>query len=220
MMLPNLRTGRTLEKELSLCILLEMQKIDRKLKTRPLFIVPWGKVFRAQVLGIVDISVSKIGVLYFNAVPVMVESNPSSNRLCLNVEVEEHSLGDLNEPASYKAVMLDSESNKWVDAMNAEIQSMMDNMVMFYVPGSIFLLVVRPLGAGALRKTTDMDWINLESVSMKDLGDTKMDKFQIVGHPHARRLDLNKSQGAQTPKEVNRMKNVPYASAVGVDPTP
>ncbi|GJV89566.1 hypothetical protein Tco_1533504 [Tanacetum coccineum] len=29
------------------------------------------------------------------------------------------------------------------------------------------------------------------------------------------RLDLNKSQGAQTPNEVNRMKNVPYASAVG-----
>ncbi|GKF70829.1 hypothetical protein Tco_0203886 [Tanacetum coccineum] len=29
------------------------------------------------------------------------------------------------------------------------------------------------------------------------------------------RLDLNKSQGAQTPKEVNRKKNVPYASAVG-----
>ncbi|GJV71746.1 retrotransposon protein, putative, ty1-copia subclass [Tanacetum coccineum] len=51
------------------------------------------------------------------------------NHLCLNVEVEEHSLGDLNEPASYKAAMLDSESNKWIDAMNAEIQSMMDNMV-------------------------------------------------------------------------------------------
>nr|GEW35205.1 hypothetical protein [Tanacetum cinerariifolium] len=34
------------------------------------------------------------------------------NRLCLNIEVEEHSPGDLNEPASYKAVMLDSESNK------------------------------------------------------------------------------------------------------------
>ncbi|GJW60437.1 retrotransposon protein, putative, ty1-copia subclass [Tanacetum coccineum] len=51
------------------------------------------------------------------------------NRLCLNVEVEEHSLGDLNEPTSYKAAMLDSESNKWIDAMNAEIQSMMDNMV-------------------------------------------------------------------------------------------
>nr|GEZ56382.1 zinc finger, CCHC-type [Tanacetum cinerariifolium] len=31
------------------------------------------------------------------------------DRLCLNVEVEKHSLGDLNEPASYKAAMLDSE---------------------------------------------------------------------------------------------------------------
>ncbi|GJY99151.1 hypothetical protein Tco_0516581 [Tanacetum coccineum] len=50
------------------------------------------------------------------------------NRLCLNIEVEEHSLGDLNEPTSYKAAMLDSDSNKWIDAMNAEIQSMMDNM--------------------------------------------------------------------------------------------
>ncbi|GJX43240.1 retrotransposon protein, putative, ty1-copia subclass [Tanacetum coccineum] len=34
------------------------------------------------------------------------------NRLCLDVEAEEHSLGDLNEPTSYKAAMLDSESNK------------------------------------------------------------------------------------------------------------
>ncbi|GJT94397.1 retrotransposon protein, putative, ty1-copia subclass [Tanacetum coccineum] len=49
--------------------------------------------------------------------------------LCLNVEVEEHSLGDLNEPTSYKVAMLDSESNKWIDAMNAEMQSMIDNMV-------------------------------------------------------------------------------------------
>ncbi|GJX90352.1 retrotransposon protein, putative, ty1-copia subclass [Tanacetum coccineum] len=50
------------------------------------------------------------------------------DRLCLNVEVEEHSLGDLNEPIRYKAAMLDSESNKWIDAMNVEIQSMIDNM--------------------------------------------------------------------------------------------
>ncbi|GJZ50274.1 hypothetical protein Tco_0604464 [Tanacetum coccineum] len=36
------------------------------------------------------------------------------------------------------------------------------------------------------------------------------------GHiPMQERLDLNKSQGAQTPKEVNLMKNVHYASAVG-----
>ncbi|GKE70966.1 hypothetical protein Tco_1529038 [Tanacetum coccineum] len=36
------------------------------------------------------------------------------------------------------------------------------------------------------------------------------------GHiPMQERLDLNKTQGASTPKEVKRMQNVPYASAVG-----
>ncbi|GJV18232.1 retrotransposon protein, putative, ty1-copia subclass, partial [Tanacetum coccineum] len=79
------------------------------------------------------------------------------NRLCLNVEVEEHSLGDLNEPTSYKAAMLDLESNKWIDAMNAEIQSMMDNMV--------WVLVDLPLGCKTVgskwlfKKKTDMDGI-------------------------------------------------------------
>ncbi|GKD06559.1 retrotransposon protein, putative, ty1-copia subclass [Tanacetum coccineum] len=79
------------------------------------------------------------------------------NRLCLNVEAEEHSLGDLNEPTSYKAAMLDSESNKWIDAMNAEIQSMMDNMV--------WVLVDLPPGCKTVgskwifKKKTDMDGI-------------------------------------------------------------
>nr|GEW60833.1 putative retrotransposon Ty1-copia subclass protein [Tanacetum cinerariifolium] len=41
----------------------------------------------------------------------------------------EHSLGDLNEPANYKAALLDPESNKWLDAMNAEMQSMKENQV-------------------------------------------------------------------------------------------
>ncbi|GJU47450.1 hypothetical protein Tco_1204716 [Tanacetum coccineum] len=36
------------------------------------------------------------------------------------------------------------------------------------------------------------------------------------GHiPMQERLDLNKTQGASTPKEVKRMQNVPYASTVG-----
>ncbi|GJY61719.1 retrotransposon protein, putative, ty1-copia subclass [Tanacetum coccineum] len=56
-------------------------------------------------------------------------THQAPNFLCLNVEVEEHSLGDLNEPTNYKAIMLDPESNKWLDAMNAEMQSMKDNQV-------------------------------------------------------------------------------------------
>ncbi|GJU62272.1 putative reverse transcriptase domain-containing protein [Tanacetum coccineum] len=43
----------------------------------------------------------------------------------------------------------------------------------------------------------------------------KMDNSKCGTIPMQEKLDLNKSQGAQTPKEVNRMKNVPYASAVG-----
>ncbi|GKB92069.1 retrotransposon protein, putative, ty1-copia subclass [Tanacetum coccineum] len=56
-------------------------------------------------------------------------TSQAPNCASLNIEAEEHSQGDLNEPTSYKAAMLDSESNKWIDAMNPEIQSMMDNMV-------------------------------------------------------------------------------------------
>ncbi|GJZ18624.1 retrotransposon protein, putative, ty1-copia subclass [Tanacetum coccineum] len=79
------------------------------------------------------------------------------DHLCLNVEAEEHSLRDLNEPTSYKAPMLDSESNKWIDDMNAEIQSMMDNMV--------WVLVDLPPGCKTIRskwifkEKTDMDGI-------------------------------------------------------------
>nr|GEZ81292.1 hypothetical protein [Tanacetum cinerariifolium] len=51
------------------------------------------------------------------------------DRLCLNVGVEEHSLGDLNEPTNYKAVMLDLESDKCLDAINAEMQSIKGNQV-------------------------------------------------------------------------------------------
>ncbi|GJX44584.1 retrotransposon protein, putative, ty1-copia subclass [Tanacetum coccineum] len=58
-----------------------------------------------------------------------VRSHRALERLCINVEVEEHSLGDLNEPTNYKATMLDPESNKWLDAMNAKMQFMKDNQV-------------------------------------------------------------------------------------------
>ncbi|GKC56028.1 retrotransposon protein, putative, ty1-copia subclass [Tanacetum coccineum] len=42
---------------------------------------------------------------------------------------EEHELGDFNEPPNYKAALSDLESNKWLDVMNVEIQSMKDNQV-------------------------------------------------------------------------------------------
>nr|GEY88403.1 hypothetical protein [Tanacetum cinerariifolium] len=84
-----------------------------------------------------------------------VRTHRAPGRLCLNVEVKEHSLEDLNEPASYKAAMLDLESNKWIDAMNAEIQSMMDNTVWVLVDLSLNCKIVG--SKWIFKKKTDMD---------------------------------------------------------------
>nr|GFB68954.1 hypothetical protein [Tanacetum cinerariifolium] len=51
------------------------------------------------------------------------------DRMCLYIDAEEHELGDLGEPANYKAALLDPESKKWLNAMNVEMQSMKDNEV-------------------------------------------------------------------------------------------
>ncbi|GKA96270.1 retrotransposon protein, putative, ty1-copia subclass, partial [Tanacetum coccineum] len=51
------------------------------------------------------------------------------DRMCLYIDAEEHELGDHDELANYKAALLDPESDKWLDAMNVEMQSMKDNEV-------------------------------------------------------------------------------------------
>nr|GEY00594.1 hypothetical protein [Tanacetum cinerariifolium] len=69
--------------------------------------------------------------------------------------LEEHSLGDLNEPANYKEALLDPEFKKWLVVMNAKMQSMYDNKV--------WRLVVLPPNAKVVKskwiykKKTDMD---------------------------------------------------------------
>ncbi|GJU05371.1 retrotransposon protein, putative, ty1-copia subclass [Tanacetum coccineum] len=44
------------------------------------------------------------------------------DRMFLYIDAEEHELGDLGEPANYKATLLDPESDKWLNAMNVEIK--------------------------------------------------------------------------------------------------
>ncbi|GKE09051.1 retrotransposon protein, putative, ty1-copia subclass [Tanacetum coccineum] len=48
---------------------------------------------------------------------------------CLEPQIDIAPFKDLNESTNYKAALLDPESNKWLDAMNAEMQSMKDNQV-------------------------------------------------------------------------------------------
>ncbi|GJZ51419.1 retrotransposon protein, putative, ty1-copia subclass [Tanacetum coccineum] len=52
-----------------------------------------------------------------------------TDSMCLYIDAEEHELGDLGEPANYKAALLDPESDKWLNAMNVDMQSMKDNEV-------------------------------------------------------------------------------------------
>ncbi|GKC99531.1 putative retrotransposon ty1-copia subclass protein [Tanacetum coccineum] len=75
--------------------------------------------------------------------------------MCLYIDAEEHELGDLGEPANYKAALLDPESDKWLTAINVEMQSMKDN--------EVWILVELPpngktVGSKWLfKKKTDMD---------------------------------------------------------------
>nr|GEU50155.1 hypothetical protein [Tanacetum cinerariifolium] len=50
-------------------------------------------------------------------------------RMCLYIDAKEHKLGNLSEPANYKAALLDPKSDKWLNVMNVKMQSMKDNEV-------------------------------------------------------------------------------------------
>ncbi|GJZ33289.1 retrotransposon protein, putative, ty1-copia subclass [Tanacetum coccineum] len=78
-----------------------------------------------------------------------------TDRMCLYIDAEEHELGDLGEPANYKAALLDLESDKWLNAIIVERQSMKDNKV--------WVLVELPPNGKTVsnkwlfKKKTDMD---------------------------------------------------------------
>ncbi|GJX97666.1 putative ribonuclease H-like domain-containing protein [Tanacetum coccineum] len=77
------------------------------------------------------------------------------DRMCLNIEADEYELGDLNEPANYKDELLDLESDKWLNDMNVEMQSMKDNKVWDLVD---LLPNGKTIGSKWLfKKNTDMD---------------------------------------------------------------
>ncbi|GJZ33183.1 retrotransposon protein, putative, ty1-copia subclass [Tanacetum coccineum] len=109
------------------------------------------------------------------------ETRRAPNHLCLNVEAEEYSLGDLNEPTSYKAMILDSKSNKWIDAMNAKIQSMMDNMV--------WVLVDFPPGC----KTVESKWIFKKKTDMDGIVYTYKARLVAKGYTQLYEVDYEET---------------------------
>nr|GEY02787.1 hypothetical protein [Tanacetum cinerariifolium] len=65
----------------------------------------------------------------FNPIRRSTRTCHAPYRMCLYIDAEEHELGDLGKPANYKATLLDPESDKWLNDMNVEMQSMKDNEV-------------------------------------------------------------------------------------------
>ncbi|GJZ42245.1 retrotransposon protein, putative, ty1-copia subclass [Tanacetum coccineum] len=57
------------------------------------------------------------------------DTNPSLDTSLSSMNKAEHELGDLSEPANYKAALKDPESKKWLTVMNVEMQSNEDNVV-------------------------------------------------------------------------------------------
>ncbi|GJS97588.1 retrotransposon protein, putative, ty1-copia subclass [Tanacetum coccineum] len=78
-------------------------------------------------------------------------------QILLYIDTEEHELGDLGEPANYRAALLDPESKKWLDAMNVEMQSMKDN--------DVWVLVELPPNA----RTVGSKWLFKKKTDMDDL---------------------------------------------------
>ncbi|GJU15468.1 retrotransposon protein, putative, ty1-copia subclass [Tanacetum coccineum] len=77
------------------------------------------------------------------------------NRLCLNMEVEDDVVGDLGEPANYKAAMLDPDKVIWQGAMDEEMNSMKVNEVWTEVDPPPNAKIVR--SKWLFKKKTDMD---------------------------------------------------------------
>nr|GEU54865.1 hypothetical protein [Tanacetum cinerariifolium] len=105
----------------------------------------------------------------------------ASDRMCLYVDAEEHELRDLGEPANYKAVLLDPESDKWLDAMNVEMQSIKDNEVRDLVD-------LPPNG-----KTIGSKWLFKKKVDMDGVVHTFKARFVAKGFTQTYGVDYEET---------------------------
>ncbi|GKC00770.1 retrotransposon protein, putative, ty1-copia subclass [Tanacetum coccineum] len=121
------------------------------------------------------------------------DTSPSENtsKIPMEVEeVEEHSLGDLNEPTNYKAALLDLESDKWLDAMNVEMQSIKDNQVR--------RLVDLPPNC----KTVGRKWLFKKKTDMDGNGRNLLKPTGLIINPKAElRVDCYCNVGFETDRD-------------------
>nr|GEV76166.1 zinc finger, CCHC-type [Tanacetum cinerariifolium] len=103
------------------------------------------------------------------------------DRMCLYINAEEHELGDLGEPANYKVALLDHEFEKWLNAMNVEMQSMKDNEVWV-------LVELFPNG-----KTIGSKWLFKKKTNMDGVVHTYKARLVAKGYTQTLRIDYEET---------------------------
>ncbi|GKB52111.1 retrotransposon protein, putative, ty1-copia subclass [Tanacetum coccineum] len=103
------------------------------------------------------------------------------DRMCLNIKADEYELGDLNEPANLKAALLDPESDKWLNAMNVEMQSMKDN--------EVWDLVDLPLDG----KTVGSKWLFKKKIDMDEAVHTSKARLVAKGFTQTYEVDYEET---------------------------
>nr|GFA80286.1 hypothetical protein [Tanacetum cinerariifolium] len=103
------------------------------------------------------------------------------DRMCLYIDAEEHELGDLSEPANYKAALLDHELDKWLNAMNVEMQSMKDNKV--------WVLVELPPNG----KTVGSKWLFKKKTNIDGVVHTYKARLVAKGYTQTPRIDYEET---------------------------
>ncbi|GKB99894.1 retrotransposon protein, putative, ty1-copia subclass [Tanacetum coccineum] len=88
-----------------------------------------------------------------------------------------YELGDLDEPANYKAALLDPEFDKWLNAMNVEMQSMKDN--------EVWDLVDLPLNG----KTVGSKWLFKKKTDMDGALHTYKVRLVVKGYTQTPEID-------------------------------
>ncbi|GKA48972.1 retrotransposon protein, putative, ty1-copia subclass [Tanacetum coccineum] len=101
--------------------------------------------------------------------------------MCLYIDAEEHELGDLSEPTNYKAVLLDPESDKWLNAMNVEMQSMKDN--------EVWVLVELPPNG----KTIGSKWLFKKKTNMDGVVHTYKARLVAKGYTQTPGIDYEET---------------------------
>ncbi|GKF44329.1 retrotransposon protein, putative, ty1-copia subclass [Tanacetum coccineum] len=99
----------------------------------------------------------------------------------LYIDAEEHELGDLGEPANYKAALLNPESDKWLNAMNVEMQSMKDN--------EVWVLVKLPPNG----KTVGSKWLFKKKTDMDRAVYTYKARLMVKGYTQTPGIDYKEN---------------------------